>query len=157
MFDIVFRFVLKTYPCVSNTFASEAYKYDVDFEGVRDHEEVKRALEFKQAGGQILIMIGPPGAGRSIFAKRITTIIPPLTLEEALETTKIHSVAGKIDDHTALITKRPFRLPHNTISDVALVGGVTFPQPGEISLGHNGVLFLDELPDFKRTVLEAMR
>ena len=102
-------------------------------------------------------MIGPPGAGKTMLAKRIPTIIPPLTLEEALETTKIHSVAGKIDDHTALMTKRPFRSPHHTISDVALVGGGTFPQPGEISLGQNGVLFLDELPEFKRTVLEVMR
>ena len=102
-------------------------------------------------------MIGPPGAGKTMLAKRLPTIIPPLTLEEALETTKIHSVAGKIDDHTALMTKRPFRSPHHTISDVALVGGGTFPQPGEISLGHNGVLFLDELPEFKRTVLEVMR
>ena len=102
-------------------------------------------------------MIGPPGAGKTMLAKRLPTIIPPLTLEEALETTKIHSVAGKIDDHPALMTKRPFRSPHHTISDVALVGGGTFPQPGEISLGHNGVLFLDELPEFKRTVLEVMR
>jgi magnesium chelatase family protein len=104
-----------------------------------------------------VIMIGPPGAGKTMLAKRLPTIIPPLTLDEALETTKIHSVAGKIDNHTALMTKRPFRSPHHTISDVALVGGGTNPQPGEISLGHNGVLFLDELPEFKRTVLEVMR
>lgn len=102
-------------------------------------------------------MVGPPGAGKTMLAKRLSTIIPPLTLEEALETTKIHSVAGKIDDHTPLMTRRPFRSPHHTISDIALVGGGTFPQPGEISLGHNGVLFLDELPEFKRTVLEVMR
>jgi magnesium chelatase family protein len=102
-------------------------------------------------------MIGPPGSGKTMLAKRIPTIIPPLTLEEALETTKIHSVAGKIDDHTVLMTKRPFRSPHHTISDVALVGGGTFPQPGETSLGHNGVFFLDELPEFKRSVLEVMR
>jgi predicted ATPase with chaperone activity len=104
-----------------------------------------------------VIMISPPGAGKTMLAKRLPTIIPPLTLDEALETTKIHSVAGKIDNHTALMTKRPFSGPHHTISDVTLVGGGTNPQPGEISLGHNGVLFLDELPEFKRTVLEVMR
>jgi magnesium chelatase family protein len=138
-------------------FACEANKYDVDFSDVRGQENVKRALEVAAAGAHNIIMIGPPGAGKTMLAKRLPTIIPPLTLEEALETTKIHSVAGKIDHHTALMTKRPFRSPHHTISDVALVGGGTFPQPGEISLGHNGVLFLDELPEFKRTVLEVMR
>jgi len=138
-------------------FRDEANKYDVDFSDVRGQENVKRALEVAAAGHHNLLMIGPPGAGKTMLAKRLPTIMPPLTLEEALETTKIHSVAGKIDDHTALMTKRPFRSPHHTISDVALVGGGTFPQPGEISLGHNGVLFLDELPEFKRSVLEVMR
>lgn len=138
-------------------FNSEANKYEVDFSDVRGQENVKRALEVAAAGGHNLLMIGPPGAGKTMLARRLPTIIPPLTLEEALETTKIHSVAGKIDDHMALMVKRPFRSPHHTISDVALVGGGTNPLPGEISLGHNGVLFLDELPEFKRSVLEVMR
>ncbi len=138
-------------------FSLEANRYDVDFSDVQGQENVKRALEVAAAGGHNLIMIGPPGAGKTMLAKRLATIIPPLTLEEALETTKIHSVAGKIDDHSSLMTRRPFRSPHHTISDVALVGGGTNPQPGEISLGHNGVLFLDELPEFKRSVLEVLR
>jgi magnesium chelatase family protein len=137
-------------------FAEASQHYDMDFADVRGQQGVKRALEVAAAGGHNIIMIGPPGAGKTMLAKRLPTILPPLTLQEALETTKIHSVAGKIKD-AGLVPHRPYRSPHHTISDVALVGGGATPQPGEISLAHNGVLFLDELPEFKRTVLEVMR
>jgi magnesium chelatase family protein len=142
---------------LESLFSREGNVYDADFSDVKGQENVKRALEVAVAGSHNAIMIGPPGSGKTMLARRLPGILPPLTLGEALETTKIHSVAGRMDNHLPLMIRRPFRSPHHTSSDIALVGGGSVPQPGEISLAHNGILFLDELPEFKRSVLEVLR
>jgi magnesium chelatase family protein len=141
----------------ARTMLADAAQYSVDMRDVRGQQAAKRALEVACAGGHNIIFIGPPGAGKTMLAKRIPTILPPMSLEEAIETTRIHSVAGLLDNSRGLVGTRPFRSPHHTISDAGLIGGGAVPRPGEVSLGHHGVLFLDELPEFERNVLEVMR